>query len=122
MTEITYRNIPFRIVSPALKTLPVIVTTVLSQVYTKDWEHKPLAAKIAALKDATDKLKNPPRMKALVHLTAWYGVALDLRAVIPDEKKGLVAILDNMLTEFGWLKTSWEFMQQEIDKRKAAQQ
>jgi hypothetical protein len=121
MTDYTFRTVPFRILSPALKLLPVVVTGVLSQVYTKTWEHRPLAAKIVALNEKTKALKNPTRNKALVHLTAWYGVAIELRAALPVEQVGLALALDNVITQCAWLQASWEFMQSKVNEMKAAQ-
>lgn len=114
MTDYTFRTVPFRILTPALKMLPVIVTGAMSQVYAPTWEHRPLAAKIMALKAATDALKNPTRNKALVHLTAWYGVAIELRAAMPVEQVGLALALDNTIEDVKWLEPSWEFMQERM--------
>jgi hypothetical protein len=120
--DYTFRTVPFRILSPALKLLPVVVTGVLTQVYTKTWEHRPLAAKIVALKTATDALRNPSRNKTLVHLTAWYGVAIELRAALPVEQIGMALALDKTIDDMKWLQPSWEFMQQKMAQQKAAQQ
>lgn len=120
MTDYTFKTVPFRILSPALKLLPVIVTGVLSQVYMRTWEHRPLAARIMALKEKTDTLKNPTRNTALVHLTVWYGAAIDLRAALPAEQIGLALALDNAVNEFKWLERSWEFMKEKMAEQKAA--
>lgn len=121
MKDYTFKTVPFRILTPALKIMPVIVPLVLMQVYVKDWEHKELAAKIIALQEKTMVLNNPKRNTALVHLTAWYGLAKELKVVLPDDNAGLVAILDNLLKEMVWLEPSWQFMQQRIQEIKAAQ-
>lgn len=107
----TLANVPFRIMRPALKLLPAIVTMVLSQVYVKDWEHRKLAAKIIALKDKTDALKNPARRTTLVHLTSWYGLALELADAVAVTHPELGALLQNATKDVDWLQPSWEFMQ-----------
>lgn len=111
MTNYTLANVPFRIMRPALKLLPVIVSSALTQVYVKGWEHRKLAAKIVALKDKTDVLKNPSRQKALVHLTSWYGLALELSDAVAVTHPELGALLRNATKDVDWLQPSWEFMQ-----------
>jgi hypothetical protein len=120
MTDYTFKTVPFRILSPALKLLPVTVCAVLVQVYTPTWEHRPLAAKIMALKALTDSLKNPRRNSAIVHLTSWYGVAIELRAALPVEQIGLALALDKTIDDMKWLQPSWDFMQMKMAEQKAA--
>jgi hypothetical protein len=121
MTDYTFRTVPFRILSPALKALPLIVTSVLSQVHTPTWEHRPLSAKIMALQAFTKSLKNPRRNTVLVHLTSWYGLAIELRAALPPEQIGLAMALDKTIDDMKWLQISWEFMQTKMAEQKAAQ-
>lgn len=120
MTDYTFKTVPFRIMSPALKALPAIVTGVLSQVHTPTWEHRPLSAKIVALNALTKSLKNPRRNTVLVHLTSWYGVAKELRAALPPEQIGLALALDKVIDDMKWLERSWEFMKQRMAEYKAA--
>lgn len=110
LRDYTLRTVPFRILRPSLKLLPTIVTTVLGQVYTKEWEHKKLAAKVFVLKDKTDALENPTRDKALTHLTSWYGVALELTEAIKPTHPELATILANATNDMQWLQPAWEFM------------
>lgn len=107
----TLANVPFRILRPALKLLPVIVSSALTQVYVKDWEHRKLAAKIIALKDKTDALKKPSRRTTLVHLTSWYGLALELASAVQVTHPELGALLQNATKDVDWLQPSWEYMQ-----------
>lgn len=109
MTTNTLANVPFRIMRPALKLLPTIVTMVLAQVYVKDkaWEHRKLAAKIVALKDKTDVIKNPSRRTSLVHLTSWYGLALELADAVAVTHPALADILRNAVKDVDWLQPSW---------------
>lgn len=113
MNNYTLANVPFRILRPALKLLPVIVSSALTQVYVKDkaWEHRKLAAKIVALNEKTKALKNPSRQKALVHLTSWYGLALELADAVQVTHPELGALLRNATKDVDWLQPSWEFMQ-----------
>lgn len=113
MTTYTLANIPFRILRPALKLLPTIVSSVLGQVYVKDkaWEHRKLAAKIIALKDKTDALKSPSRRVTLVHLTSWYGLALELADAAEETLPEMAGILRGAARDVDWLQPSWEFMQ-----------
>jgi hypothetical protein len=120
MPDYTFKTVPFRILSPALKLLPVTVCAVLVQVHTPTWEHRPLAAKIMALKALTDSLKNPRRNSAIVHLTSWYGLAIELRAALPDEQIGLAMALDKVIADYKWLERSWEFMKDKMAEQKAA--
>lgn len=121
MPDYTFKTVPFRILKPALKSLPLIVTGVLSQVHTPTWEHRPLSAKIMALYPMTKSLKNPRRNSAIVHLTSWYGLAIELRAALPPEQIGLALALDKTIADMKWLQPSWEFMQQRMAEQKAAQ-
>lgn len=118
MTVYTLANVPFRIMRPALKLLPTLVTMVLSQAYVKDkdWEHRKLAAKIIALKGKTDALKNPSRRTTLVHLTSWYGLALELADAVQVTHPELGALLRNATKEVDWLQPSWEYMQEQMSK------
>jgi len=118
--DYTFKTVPFRILSPALKALPAIVTGVLSQVHTPTWEHRALSAKIMALYDMTKALKNPRRNSALVHLTSWYGLAIELRAALPPEQIGLAIALDKTINDLKWLDRSWEFMKAKMAEQKAA--
>lgn len=111
MTDYTLANVPFRIMRPALKLLPIIVSSALTQVYVNGWEHRKLAAKIVALNEKTKALKNPSRQKALVHLTSWYGLALELADVLAVTHPALADILRNATKDVDWLQPSWEFMQ-----------
>jgi hypothetical protein len=120
MTDYTFKTVPFRILSPALKLLPVTVCAVLTQVYTPTWEHRPLAAKIVALKALTDSLKKPRRNSAIVHLTSWYGCAIELREALPPKQIGLALALDKVIADYKWLDRSWEFMKQRMAEQKAA--
>lgn len=114
MTTYTLANVPFRLMRPALKLLPVIVTMVLAQVYVKDWEHRKLAAKIIALKGKTDALKKPARRTALVHLASWYGLALELADAVAVTHPALCDILRNATKDVDWLQPSWEYMQERM--------
>jgi hypothetical protein len=120
MPDYTFKTVPFRILSPALKALPAIVTGVLSQVHTPTWEHRPLSAKIMALHAMTKSLKNPRRNTVLVHLTSWYGLALELKEALPPEQIGLALALDKTIDDMKWLQPSWKFMQQKMAEQKAA--
>ena len=120
MPDYTFKTVPFRILSPALKLLPVTVCAVLSQVHTPTWGHRPLSAKIVALQAFTKSLKNPKRNTAIVHLTSWYGLAIELRQVLPDEQIGLAISLDKLIDDMKWLQPSWEFMQAKMAEQKAA--
>lgn len=112
MTNYTLANVPFRIRRPALKLLPTMVTMVLAQVYVaKGWEHRKLAAKIVALNEKTKALKNPSRRIALVHLTSWYGLALELADAVAVTHPALADILRNATKDVDWLQPSWEYMQ-----------
>lgn len=116
MTTYTLANVPFRIMRPALKLLPIIVSSALTQVYVKDkgWEHRKLAAKIVALNEKTKALKNPSRQKALVHLTSWYGLALELADAVAVTHPALADILRNATKDVDWLQPSWEYMQKRM--------
>lgn len=116
MTTYTLANVPFRILRPALKLLPTMVSIVLVQVYVKGWEHRKLAAKIIALKGKTDALKNPARRTTLVHLTSWYGLALELVDAVQVTHPELSALLRNATKEVDWLQPSWDYMQEQMGK------
>lgn len=112
MTTYTLANVPFRVLTPALKLLPTIVSGILAQVYVKDknWEHRKLAAKIIALKNKTDALINPSRRVALVHLTSWYGLALELADAVDATHPAMSDILRGAAKDVNWLQSSWEYM------------
>lgn len=114
--DYTLRTVPFRILRPALKLLPAVTLAVLTQVYTKEWAHKKLAAKAFALKGKTDALKNPSRRQTVVHLTSWYGLALELADVIKPDNPALADLLANAVKELDWLQPAWEYMQGEMAK------
>lgn len=118
MTTYTLANVPFRVLRPALKLLPTMVTMVLAQVYVKDkaWEHRKLAAKIVALNEKTMALKNPARRTTLVHLTSWYGLALELADAVQVTHPELGALLRNATKEVDWLQPSWDYMQEQMGK------
>lgn len=120
MPDYTFKTVPFRILSPALKMLPAIVTGVLSQVHTPTWEHRALSAKIMALYAMTKALENPRRNTALVHLTSWYGCAIELKEALPPEQIGLAMALDKTIEDMKWLQPSWEYMQTKMEEQKAA--
>lgn len=112
----TLRNVPFRILRPALKVLPVLVSALLAQVYTKEWSHQPLARKVYALKLRTDALKNPTRHTVVVHLTAWYGVAQELRDAVQTSHPELAGILADTIRDNDWLEPSWVYMKGKMDE------
>lgn len=116
MTNYTLRTVPFRILRPALKLFPVLVSGLLAQVYTKTWGHQKLAVKIYALKLRTDALENPPRRKVVLHLTAWYGVAQELRDAVQESHPELARVLSDTIRENDWLEPSWQYMKGEMDK------
>lgn len=116
MTNYTLANVPFRIMRPALKLLPTMVSIVLVQVYVKGWEHRKLAAKIMALNEKTKALKNPSRRTALVHLTSWYGLALELADAVQVTHPELGALLLNATKDVDWLQPSWEYMQGKMEE------
>lgn len=118
VTNYTLANVPFRILRPALNLLPTIVSSILTQVYVKDkaWEYRKLAAKIIALKGKTDALKNPARRTTLVHLTSWYGLALELADAVAVTHPALSEILRNAAKEVDWLQPSWDYMVEQMSK------
>jgi len=107
----TLRTVPFRIMRPTLKTLMASALMVFGQAETD----QKLATKIVLLRDATNKLENPTRHNMVTHLTAWYGVSLELADAIAATQPELSALLQAVCKEADWIAPAWEYMKGQMD-------
>jgi len=114
MKPYTLRNVPFRIMRPALALLSASCQVALVQVYSKEWPHQQIATKVFLLKDKTAALKHPTRNMIQTHIAAWYGLTLDLQAAVLDTHPDLARLLANATKETEWIKPAWLFMQERM--------
>lgn len=113
ITTYTLRNVPFRIMRPALKTVMSAVLLVFGQAQTVD---EKLATKIFLLRDKTNALENPTRHNMTTHLAAWYGVGLELADAVDSTSPELAGLLRNVLKEADWIRPAWEYMSDRIQE------
>jgi len=113
----TLKTVPFNIMRPALKTLMASALMVFGQ--TSDDLRKSniqLAAKVISLRDMTGKLENPTRHNLTTHLTAWYGVALELADALDSTSPELAGLLRNVCKEADWIAPAWVYMKGQMEQ------
>ena len=113
----TLKTVPFAIMRPALKTLMASALMVFGQ--TADDLHKSnvkLTEKIFLLREVTNKLENPTRHNLTTHLTAWYGVALELADALDSTSPELAGLLRNVCKEADWIAPAWVYMKGQMEQ------
>jgi hypothetical protein len=107
-------NTPFRVMRPTLGLLTVSVQTALTAVYTPEWPHQKLAAKIMMATQLTKAIKNPTRPQMLAVLTGWYSYALELNQAVESTHPQIAAILQQTLKEVEWVKPLYEHVEKVV--------
>jgi hypothetical protein len=111
--QYTLKTVPFTMMRPAALTLQFMCSMVITQVYSKEWEHQGLAMRLYWLKEKTGDMRGMTRPKAVATCTAWYDLAKDIAAVVDEP---LAKLVRDALTNVDWLEPAWVYMKEQTTK------
>lgn len=111
--QYTLRTVPYSLMRPMALSFQALCGIVITQLYTPEWEHQGLAARLVWLKEKTGDFRGVPRGKAIATCTAWYDLAKDLAAVCDPL---LAKPLQDAIVTASWIEPAWEYMKGQTAK------